>query len=147
MPGWEAQKQLSPIQTESYRIKRADAKEAGVNILLYPNKLDELELLFIKRPSNNPHDKHGGQISFPGGRKEDADNNLIDTAFRETEEEIGVPFDEMHFVGELSPLYVYVSNYIVQPVVSYIDYKPELVLQKSEVEIVISEKTVLSAIR
>jgi 8-oxo-dGTP pyrophosphatase MutT (NUDIX family) len=140
LPGWEAQKTLSPIKTDSYREARADAMEAGVNILLYPNASRELELLYIRRPSANPNDKHSGQISFPGGRRENHDKDIVDTALRETEEEIGVPAHEMKILGQLSPLYVYVSNYYVQPIVSYLDYKPELILQKTEVDYVIAER-------
>ena len=140
LPGWEAQQVLSPIKTREYRQHREDAKQAGVNILLYPGVQDQLEMFFIKRPNHNPNDKHGGQISFPGGQMEEGDNDLIQTAIRETYEEIGVPPDDMRVLGKLSPLYVFVSNFHVQPVVSYIDYKPELSLQESEVDYVLTER-------
>ena len=108
-------------------------------------------MLFIKRPNNNPNDKHGGQISFPGGQMESQDENLIQTALRETEEEVGVPSSHMKVLGTLSPLYVFVSNFKVQPIVSYIDSVPELQLQKSEVDYVLSENlkyfTEASAVR
>jgi hypothetical protein len=54
-------------------------------------------------------------------------------------EEIGVPVQDMRVLGTLSPLYVYVSNFLVYPIVSYIDYRPELKLQESEVKYVINE--------
>ena len=139
LPGWEAQSILSPVQTKKYRTPEPKAMHAGVNLLLFPGKKNELEVFFIKRPDRNPHDKHGGQVSFPGGKMEIQDPDLRFTAFRETEEEIGVPHNEMNYLGQLSPLYVYVSNFLVQPVVSYIDYKPELKLQESEVSYVITE--------
>ena len=139
LPGWDAQRQLSPIATREYLGSRKDARLAGVNLLLYPDDQDELKMLFIKRPNNNPNDKHGGQISFPGGQMESQDENLIQTALRETEEEVGVPSSHMKVLGTLSPLYVFVSNFKVQPIVSYIDSAPELQLQKSEVDYVLSE--------
>ena len=139
LPGWDAQRQLSPIATREYLGSRKDARLAGVNLLLYPDDQDELKMLFIKRPNNNPNDKHGGQISFPGGQMESQDENLIQTALRETEEEVGVPSSHMKVLGTLSPLYVFVSNFKVQPIVSYIDSVPELQLQKSEVDYVLSE--------
>lgn len=139
LPGWRAQSILSPVRGERYRNPASDALHAGVNILLHPNEKDALEIFFIKRPSNNPLDKHGGQISFPGGKREEGDKDLIDTALRETMEEIGVPVSEMNVLGQLSPLYVFVSNFLVQPIVSYIDYRPELKIQESEVNYVINE--------
>lgn len=140
LPGWEAQSVLSPVSTERYREPADHARKAGVNLLLFPDQDNELGLFYIKRPNNNPHDKHGGQISFPGGQMEDTDRNLIDTALRETEEEIGVPVESMQVLGQLSPLYVYVSNFYVEPLVSYIDHKPDLSLQKSEVHYVLTER-------
>jgi 8-oxo-dGTP pyrophosphatase MutT (NUDIX family) len=142
LPGWEAQKKLSPIKTGDYRSPSDHAVHAGVNLLLHPNEADDLELFYIKRPSNNPLDKHGGQISFPGGKQEHSDKDMIETALRETMEEIGVPVQEMKVLGTLSPLYVYVSNFLVHPIVSYIDHKPELQLQKSEVNYVINESVI-----
>lgn len=142
LPGWEAQKKLSPIKTKEYTTPSNQAIRAGVNILLYPNENDVLELFYIKRPNNNPLDKHGGQISFPGGKQEQGDKDISETALRETMEEIGVPMQDMQVLGRLSPLYVYVSNFLVQPIVSYIDHKPELKIQESEVNYVINEPVV-----
>jgi len=140
LPGWEAQKLLSPVQTKRYTEFYEGAKKAGVNLLLFPEDNGELGMFFIKRPDKNPNDKHGGQISFPGGQQEEGDHNLIDTALRETEEEIGVSKIKTEVLGTLSPLYVFVSNFYVQPTVSFIDHKPELKLQESEVNYVITEK-------
>jgi len=142
LPGWEAQKKLSPIITKKYTTPSDHAIHAGVNLLLYPNEEDVLELFYIKRPNNNPLDKHGGQISFPGGKHEPGDKDMIETALRETMEEIGVPIRDMQVLGVLSPLYVYVSNFLVQPIVSYINHKPELKIQESEVSYVINESVV-----
>jgi 8-oxo-dGTP pyrophosphatase MutT (NUDIX family) len=140
LPGWKAQKILSPLQTDKYTLLNNNAKKAAVNLLLFPDSQDQLNLIYIKRPQHNPMDKHSGQISFPGGQVDESDNNYRETALRETYEEIGVIPQDIQVLGELSPLYVYVSNFFVQPVVTYIDYKPELILQESEVNYVIEEK-------
>lgn len=140
LPGWKAQKLLSPVQTNRYIEDSDSAKKAGVNLLLFPEDTGELGIFFIKRPDKNPNDKHGGQISFPGGQEEEGDQDLIETALRETEEEIGVSKFKTEVLGTLSPLYVFVSNFHVQPVVSFIDHKPALKLQESEVNYVITEK-------
>ncbi|WP_371734408.1 CoA pyrophosphatase [Thalassospira sp. B30-1] len=62
---------------------------------------------------------HAGQISFPGGRQEDHDNTLEETALRETEEEIGLSRTHIELVGRLDDYYT-VTGYRVTPVVGLI---------------------------
>ena len=137
LPGWSAQSIMSPVQTEAYRQAKPDAKHAGVMTLLHPNG-DGLDVTYIKRPQRNPMDKHSGQVSFPGGKKEKDDTDLIHTALRETHEEIGINPGDIHILGQLTPLYVYVSNFLVFPSVGYLDYKPDFKLQESEVDYTIT---------
>lgn len=143
LPGWNAQKRMSPIQTAKYRKTAKNAKKAGVMLLLHPNVHNELCLFYIKRTSHNPQDKHGGQISFPGGQVDKVDKNYIDTSVRETYEEIGVEPSDIEILGELTSIYVFASNFYVQPVVGFLPYNPTLKLQESEVDytIQISLKT------
>ena len=86
-----------------------------------------------------PHEKdiHSGQISFPGGRYEESDNTLEYCALRETEEEVGVSIDEVTVIGQLSELYIPVSNFQVYPFVGYVKSTPIFVPQPSEVQHVI----------
>lgn len=139
LPGWEAQRILSPVQTEKYRQAAEQSKKAAVMALMFPNQKGHAELIFIKRPSRNPEDKHSGQISFPGGQREKEDENYKHTALRETHEEIGIPPENIQVLGSLSPLYVYVSNFLVYPFIGVVESKPELTLQQSEVDFVLSE--------
>jgi 8-oxo-dGTP pyrophosphatase MutT (NUDIX family) len=117
--GWAAQKRLAPAhrvnQNRSLFI-REDHRDSGVLMLLYPNEQDQLHFILIRRPVYNG--AHSGQLAFPGGRRE-ADESLETTALRETNEEIGVPPEEITVLGELSPLYIPVSNYLVYPFVGY----------------------------
>lgn len=113
-------------------------KLAGVMAVLFPNKLEELEIIFTERMSFGSNDKHGGQMSFPGGRKEDIDSSLELTALRETHEEIGIHPDKIDVIGALSPLYIPVSNYLAHPYVGYMDHRPEFILQQEEVAEVVS---------
>ncbi len=136
-PGWEAQKKLASIGYEDFRKPKPSSKVAAVLLLLVPNSNDSWDIIYIKRPSNNPHDKHGGQISFPGGRTEENDRSLEDTALRETEEEIGVPRTQIQLLGSLSQVYVFVSDFIVSPYVAFCETLPEFILQESEVAYVI----------
>ena len=68
---------------------------------------------------------NSGQVGFPGGGAEEMDDDLAATAIRETYEEIGVHPSKITLLGQLTPLYVFASNYIVQPTVAWTDYRPE----------------------
>jgi len=138
LPGWSAQKFMSPVSKEKYTTVPDHARQAGVLIVLYPDASD-LHIIYIKRTDNNPNDKHRGQISFPGGKKEPSDASLLDTALRECHEEIGIAKNELTVLGPLSPINVYVSNFYVQPYVAFTDEKPQYILQESEVDQVIEK--------
>ncbi|HEX6938229.1 MAG TPA: CoA pyrophosphatase [Longimicrobiales bacterium] len=66
----------------------AGVREAAVALVLRPR--DELELLLIKR-AEHENDPWSGHMALPGGRRDTGDEDLVATAFRETEEETGVP--------------------------------------------------------
>ena len=77
---------------------------------------------------------HSGQICFPGGAKEPKDKSSKHTAIRETFEEIGLVFEPEYIIGSLSPLYIPVSNFKVQPYVAHFDSKPKYVIDPMEVD-------------
>lgn len=78
---------------------------------------------------------HPGQISFPGGKKEKADQDLIETAIRETEEEVGVKVPRKNIIGRLTSVYIPPSNSLVTPILAYLDHKPTYTIAPDEVEI------------
>jgi 8-oxo-dGTP pyrophosphatase MutT (NUDIX family) len=106
-------------------------KSSAVLILIHPAK-DELKISLIVRPKYDG--KHGGQISLPGGKRESRDENLAQTALRETQEEIGVKALDIQILGSLTDIFIPVSNYHVQPFVGYIDYLPDFYPDPREVE-------------
>ena len=112
-PGFKVQSIMSPVRDESskYYNPSKNAKEAAVLILLYKEEY-EWHTVFIKRSAHD-RDKHGGQISFPGGRLENNDQSMSDCALRETEEELGIDKSSVSIIGELTPLHVYASNQII----------------------------------
>lgn len=81
---------------------------------------DSWHVLFIQR-AQHQHDPHSGQVSFPGGRHEDQDGSFLETALRETHEEIGLPPSEVTVLGNL-PAVRTASNYLVFPVVGRIPW-------------------------
>jgi 8-oxo-dGTP pyrophosphatase MutT (NUDIX family) len=80
---------------------------------------DGLSVLLTRRAAHLPH--HAGQISFPGGRLESGDVDVVATALRETEEEIGLDRRFVTIVGYLPDHLIPVSGYRVTPVVSFIE--------------------------
>ncbi len=87
-------------------------KKAAVLIIIY-NK----SIIFIKR--NKDLKIHPGEISFPGGTfDEKYDNSLLDTALRETNEEIGIKSDDIVILGEMDPFQTLVTNINVVPFIA-----------------------------
>lgn len=89
-------------------------RDAAVMVLLH--RVDDVEHVLLQlRTSTVQH--HQGEISFPGGRRDASDRTLLDTALRETHEEIGVPRELVEFLGPLDDTETRVSNYRVRPFV------------------------------
>lgn len=95
-------------------------RPGGVMILLYEDNA-QIKFPLIKRPEYLG--AHSGQISFPGGKAETGET-AIQTALRESEEEIGVNKDLVKVVGTLSDFFVMPSNFMVTPVIGFMSGKP-----------------------
>ncbi len=81
---------------------------------------------------------HSGEVAFAGGKWEPEDSTLLETAFREVEEEIGVSKKELIFCRALTSLYIPVSDFRVYPYLAYAEKKLEYLPQPSEVAKVIT---------
>ena len=110
------------------------AKKSAVLILLFTEN-EELKIVFIQR--SEYEGVHSGQIAFPGGKKEDFDNDFEATALRETFEEIGVESGKIEIVGQLSDLFVTPSNFLIKVFVAFCKEKPNYVVDKNEVQSVL----------
>lgn len=135
LPGRKAQLKMVPNPINQQAKPRnmeppSKANYSSVLLLFFPNKIDKLSLIFTVR-SNEIN--HGGQISFPGGRAEKGESPQ-GTALREANEEIGINPVDVNIVGNMSDLFVNVSNNVVTPVVGFIDYKPNFKLNAAEVD-------------
>ena len=135
-PGLNAQLKMSPRPRPGHlRYDEVDARctRAGVLVLLYPWN-DSLFLVLTRRTEQMRH--HQAQISFPGGRQESGED-LVQTALRETKEELGIQPDSPRLLGALTPLYIPPSNTCIHPVVATLLQRPEFVRSPKEVEKVI----------
>jgi len=106
---------------EAFSVDPGGSAQAAVLVPLHEQG-GELVAVFTQRPDDLP--RHGGQISFPGGRVEEADADLIATALREADEEIGLAATAVTVLGALRPIHVPRSDFAVYPVVGAI-VRPE----------------------
>jgi 8-oxo-dGTP pyrophosphatase MutT (NUDIX family) len=107
------------------------AKHAAVLAPLYVDAEGELHAVFTERRADLR--RHAGEISFPGGRRDEEDSHLCATALRETEEEIGLPPAAVELLGALQPTPTFVTNYAIYPFVGLIEPGFEWVLEEAEV--------------
>lgn len=108
-------------------------RPGGVLILLYEEE-GVVKFPLIKRSTYKG--THSAQVSFPGGKAE-PNENIIQTALREGEEEIGIVQKDVQVLGRLSDFNVIPSNFLVSPVVAAIDYVPHFKADPREVEKII----------
>lgn len=105
-------------------------KKAAVMMLFYPkNTLTHLVLII----RNAYPGVHSSQIAFPGGRAEEFDSNLQETALRETYEEIGIPSHKINVVRPFTQIYIPPSNFMVYPFLGYCEHEITFKLQEEEV--------------
>ena len=131
LPGKEAHKLMRP---DISFTEENNARKSSILILLYPEE-NEIKTLLILRKEYNGFHSH--QISFPGGKFEDFDKSLIDTALREAHEEIGIDINSIKIIGQLTSLYIPISNFLVFPLLGYSYNKPILKKNNFEVEKII----------
>lgn len=115
-----AQPAPSPRPEDLHLAARPDNSRVTEAAVLVPivGRGGEPQLLLTQRTAHL--DNHAGQISFPGGRVEEADASREETALRETEEEIGLPRGSVALLGRL-PVYDNLSGFRITPVVGWID--------------------------
>ncbi|NRB83591.1 MAG: CoA pyrophosphatase [Winogradskyella sp.] len=140
--GEESHAKMSPPYRLELAVKMKEkvktAKTAAVLALFYPSETNETYLVLILRKTYKG--VHSAQVGFPGGKYEDEDNDLMLTALRETEEEVGVNRTMVNVIKTISPLYIPPSNFIVHPYMAVSEYKLKFKKQDEEVEEIIEVK-------
>ena len=126
-------KKLKKTLSERDRLQIEDDSLISAAVLIPLLKKDgEYHLLFTKR-TDTLRD-HKGQISFPGGRCEKHDTTPLDTALRESNEEIGLSVDAIEVVGALDDRPTMHTNYLITPYVGIIPWPCELNIDPVEVD-------------
>ena len=106
-------------------------KRASVALIIYPDENEIARLVLIQR--SKYEGVHSGQISFPGGKYEKFDKSFMETALRETREEIGVDTNSFIKIQELSNIYIPPSNFMVYPFLFLSNSNLDFSIDKKEV--------------
>ena len=138
LPGWNSHQKLSPPYREKYDlefIKRTNPKSASVMILLYQNQSGDIEYTVIMRVSYEG--AHSHQFSLPGGQFEEQDISFDETAIRETVEELGVEYENIEIIRQLSEIYIPPSNFLVYPYIGIYTGEPNFTPEEREVQYIV----------
>lgn len=131
--GRAAQERMSPHPRPGDRFPmpaETRSKQAAVLLLLYEANGT---LFFYLTQRTETVASHKGQISLPGGERQDGEA-LVETALRETYEEIGIDPSKVEILGApLTPLYIPVSDFWVTPFVGYLCGEPKTCIASEEV--------------
>ncbi len=136
LPGREAQFKMAfahRVEELQRKLNPPDNAKTACVLLAIWQELDVWHTALIRR-TENPRDRHSGQISFPGGRHDEGDDSFVYTALREANEEIGILPQKVEVLGEMTDLYIPVSNFIVRPFVGFLTEPPAFQLQPGEVQ-------------
>ncbi len=120
----------------SHRLRalpQDDLHPSAVLLPLYMHEGNE-RILFTRRTDHLSH--HSGEISFPGGRWQESDRDLLETALRETEEEMGIAPGDVEVLGRLDDC-ISVHGYHVTPFVGVIPHPYPLQVNRDEIAEVI----------
>jgi 8-oxo-dGTP pyrophosphatase MutT (NUDIX family) len=115
---------------EAVKLEVPGRTDAAVLVPIYLRD-GELHLVFTKRRDDMR--RHPGEISFPGGRREENERDLLGTALREAEEEIGLPATAVTIIGALQPTPTIATGYAVYPFVGLIESTRDWVPSAGEV--------------
>jgi 8-oxo-dGTP pyrophosphatase MutT (NUDIX family) len=118
LPDLEALRKVLLDPAEAATLDVHGRTDAGVLVPLYEHD-GETHAVFTRRRDDLR--RHAGEISFPGGRADEPDEDLIRTALREAEEEIGLPPDAVEILGALQPTPTIATNYSIYPFVGRIE--------------------------
>ncbi len=127
-PGDEAHLEMTPYK-KNLVIEKKEPRLSSVVVLAY-EKQEIVHFLLLKR--SDYQGVHGAQVSFPGGKKDDTDDDLVHTAVRELNEETGISIHSRNIIRQLSTLFIPPSNFLVHPYIAVLNELPAIVLDERE---------------
>jgi 8-oxo-dGTP pyrophosphatase MutT (NUDIX family) len=137
LPGQDAQYLMAPLHRTRLEVETLSIeqyKPSAVMVLFCEDEQGDVFIPLTERMSYNG--AHSAQISFPGGKFDKEDKDLMNTAIRECYEEIGVADPEV--IGKLTQLYIPVSSFLVHPYVGICKIKnPVMKPQEREVKTIL----------
>lgn len=137
LPGATAQYRMAnhfrQLRVREHTPAPPNARVAGVLAMFYPKNGETFLTLMLRTQRG----AHSGQVSFPGGGVEEQDADIVATALREAQEEVGIQPEDVTVLGKLTSLYIPVSNSLVKPIVGYSDRMPDYEIDPEEVQSVI----------
>lgn len=120
---------LRPRRSDAVTL--ASSRNAAV-FVLFTERKGLTEILLMRRP--RLRGRHRGEWAFPGGMREPEDDDLLQTAFRETEEELGLPPSAIDYWGALDPVTTVGTEFLVWPFTGQLDPSAKIVPSEAEVE-------------
>lgn len=131
--------QLAPVilagpERPTVPLSALSSTPAAVLVLLVPGDDQEAQVILTVRTSGGRH--HGGEVSFPGGRAEPDDADVVATALREAAEEVGLEsaMSGVEILGTLEPFWIPVSGFRMTPVLAVALQSPALTPAPAEVD-------------
>ena len=135
LPGEGSHFKMEPEMRKQLRengsMAKSKAKKAAVMAIFYPKKENTYLLLILRKEYPGVH---SNQIGFPGGKVEKGDKDLMETAKRETFEEVGILPNDITVIKPLSEVYIPPSNFLVQPYIGICSGIPSFKIDPVEVE-------------
>lgn len=122
---------LRPRSAVAPPLETTTLRSAAV-FVLFTERNGKAEVLLMRRP--RLRGRHRGEWAFPGGMREPEDEGLLQTAFRETEEELGIPPSAIEYWGPLEPVTTVGTQFCVWPFTGRLDPAARLVPSEDEVE-------------
>jgi 8-oxo-dGTP pyrophosphatase MutT (NUDIX family) len=126
-----------PRPLPSWGLAESSSRPAAVLVLVFADEDGEARIVLTERADRGGH--HSGEVSFPGGRAEPGDADLVATALREAAEEVGLDAEAagVRVLGSLPVQWIPVSNFTVTPVVAVAARRPALIPQLTEVAAIV----------
>ncbi|NAS30211.1 NUDIX domain-containing protein [Flavobacteriaceae bacterium R38] len=139
LPGQESHYKMAPLsrvrELKAKALEKGDSRKAAVLMLCYPDEANQTRFVLILRKKYPG--VHSNQVAFPGGKIEENDKTLQETALREANEEVGVNPSSIEILRSLTEVYIPPSNFLVYPFLGVTRDIPLFKPQEDEVEDVI----------